>query len=39
MSTEPRERRLVRRIVDLYLNDQQFADARPWAAIAADRRA
>jgi fatty acid CoA ligase FadD9 len=35
MSTEPREERLVRRIVDLYLNDQQFADARPSAAVAA----
>jgi fatty acid CoA ligase FadD9 len=35
MSTEPREERLVRRIIDLYLNDQQFADARPSSAIAA----
>ena len=34
MPTEPREERLVRHIVDLYLNDQQFADARPSAAIA-----
>ncbi|MGH3583599.1 MAG: hypothetical protein ACRDUB_18565, partial [Mycobacterium sp.] len=29
MSTETREERLMRRIIDLYLNDQQFADARP----------
>jgi fatty acid CoA ligase FadD9 len=33
MSTESREERLVRRIVDLYLNDQQFAYARPSSAI------
>jgi fatty acid CoA ligase FadD9 len=35
MSTETREERLLRRIIDLYLNDQQFADARPSEAIAA----
>ncbi|MDT5149738.1 MAG: fatty acid CoA ligase FadD9 [Mycobacterium sp.] len=35
MTTEPREGRFVRRIVDLYLNDRQFADARPSEAIAA----
>jgi fatty acid CoA ligase FadD9 len=35
MSTESREERLVRRIIDLYINDQQFADARPSAAITA----
>jgi fatty acid CoA ligase FadD9 len=35
MPNEPREERLVRRIIDLYLDDQQFADARPSEAIAA----
>jgi fatty acid CoA ligase FadD9 len=35
MSTESREARLVRRIIEMYLNDQQFADARPNAAITA----
>ncbi|MDT7758221.1 MAG: fatty acid CoA ligase FadD9 [Mycobacterium sp.] len=35
MSTGTREERLVRRIIELYLNDQQFADARPSTAIRA----
>ena len=35
MSTDTREERLARRIADLYANDQQFADARPSAAITA----
>ena len=34
MSTDAREARLERRVADLYANDQQFADARPSAAIS-----
>jgi fatty acid CoA ligase FadD9 len=34
MPTGSREERLVRRIIDLYLYDDQFADARPNAAIS-----
>jgi fatty acid CoA ligase FadD9 len=34
MPTDTREARLARRISDLYATDQQFADARPSAAVA-----
>jgi fatty acid CoA ligase FadD9 len=34
MSTDTREERLARRISDLYVTDQQFADARPSEAVA-----
>jgi hypothetical protein len=32
--TDTREERLARRVADLYATDQQFADARPSAAMA-----
>ncbi|MET4431597.1 carboxylic acid reductase [Mycolicibacterium sp. 624] len=35
MSTDPREVRLTRRVADLYVNDTQFADAQPIAALTA----
>ena len=35
MSTDTREERLARRLEDLYATDQQFADARPSAAVNA----
>ena len=35
MSTDNRDQRLTRRMADLYVTDQQFADARPNEAIAA----
>jgi fatty acid CoA ligase FadD9 len=35
MSNDARQERLARRMSDLYANDQQFADARPSAAIVA----
>ena len=34
MSPDTRKERLERRVADLYANDQQFADARPIAAIS-----
>ena len=34
MSTDTREERLARRISDLYVTDQQFADARPSETVA-----
>ena len=34
MSPDTRKARLERRVADLYANDQQFADARPIAAIS-----
>jgi fatty acid CoA ligase FadD9 len=34
MSTKTREERLARRISDLYVTDQQFADARPSESVA-----
>src|SRR5690348_8536773 len=35
MSTDARQQRLARRMSELYATDQQFADARPSAAVIA----